>query len=58
MATKKHPRADITVPHVPPDVATIMDALLRTMPPPAADKSTRKKTKPAQRSGRRSKKAR
>jgi hypothetical protein len=39
---KKRPHTDTTVPNVPADVRTIMDALLRTMPPPAGDKSTRK----------------
>lgn len=33
---------DTTVPHVPADVREIMAALLKTPPPPAGDKSTRK----------------
>ena len=45
MAEKKRPHTDTTVPHVPASVEEIMNALLRTMPPPAGDKSTRKGVK-------------
>jgi hypothetical protein len=40
--TKKRPHADTTVPSIPADERDIMAALLRTPPPPAGDKSTRK----------------
>jgi hypothetical protein len=52
---KKRPHADTTVPHVPASPEDIMAALLRTPPPPAGDKSTRKtvRKKAAKRKGRR-----
>jgi len=42
MIKKKRPHTDTTVPHVPANERDIMAALLRTPPPPAGDKSTRK----------------
>lgn len=45
MPKKKRPHTDTTVPHVAADVHDIMAALLRTPPPPAGDKSTRKVVK-------------
>lgn len=42
---KKRPHTDTTVPHVPAGVFDIMSALLKTPPPPAGDKSTRKNVK-------------
>ena len=43
MAKKKRAHTDTTVPHIPANAFEIMEALLKTPPPPAGDKSTRKK---------------
>lgn len=40
---KKRVHTDTTVPHVPASAVDIMAALLNTPPPPAGDKSTRKR---------------
>lgn len=45
MAKRKRPHTDTTVPHVQASVDDIMAALLKTPPPPAGDKSTRKAVK-------------
>ena len=42
---KKRPHTDTTVPYVAADPMDIMAALLKTPPPPAGDKSTRKTIK-------------
>jgi hypothetical protein len=54
MVKRKRAHADTTVPYIPVDRQDIMAALLRTPPPPAGDKSTRKavKRKRAERKGR------
>jgi hypothetical protein len=45
MRKKKRPHTDTTVPYIAADPQDIMTALLRTPPPPAGDKATRKLTK-------------
>jgi hypothetical protein len=42
---------DLTVPPVPADPRDIMAALLRTLPPPVGDKSTRKVSKQKRKGG-------
>ena len=42
MTKKKRPHTDTTVPHIPANAFEIMEALLKTPPPPVGDKSTRK----------------
>ena len=53
MTRRKRTHADTTLPHVPADERTIMAALLRTPPPPAGDKSTRKVSKQKRKGGKR-----
>jgi hypothetical protein len=52
MTKKKRPYTDTTVPYVPASEVDIMAALLRTPPPPAGDKSTRKVARKRKRSAR------